>query len=446
MSATPITSTTSSATRNPWAWIPTLYYGQGIPYVIVNMLSVAFYKNMGMSNTDIAFYTSWLNLPWVIKPLWSPLIDMFRTKRIWIIAMQLLVGAGMGAVALTIPAADYVRYSLAVFWLIAFASATHDIAADGFYMLALPQHQQAAFVGVRSAFYRAAMLTGQGGLVWLAGQFIEMTGQVVFAWQIVFGILAVMFALLTVYHFFVLERPASDVTKPISSDYLSDFFGTFRTFFVRKNILIIVAFLLLYRFGEVQALKLVAPFLLDPIDKGGLGLNNKQLGFIYGGVGVAALTLGGISGGLVISKFGLKKCIWPMLLVCHIPNLAFVALAAYQPTSQLAISVAIAVEQFGYGFGFTAYLMFMIMVADGWGTSFEGNNPDKTAHYAICTGFMAASVMIPGLFSGKIQSILGYQNFFIYVCIAALPSFLVAYFVKIDPMFGRKKAEESKSA
>ena len=416
---------------SPWRWIPTLYFGQGIPYVVVMTLSVIMYKNLGLSNTDIALYTSWLYLPWVIKPLWSPVVDMFKTKRYWIVTLQFLIGASLALVALTIPTAHFFQITLAVFWLMAFSSATHDIAADGFYMLALKQHEQAAFVGVRSTFYRIAMIAGQGGLVFLAGEISAQTGNVALAWSIIFFILAGMFITLFVYHRFVLPVPASD--QPLlhdgQTDVVAGFVSTFTAFFKRPDIFVVLAFLLLFRFGEAQALKLVAPFLLDPTGKGGLALTTSQVGLVYGTIGVLALTLGGLLGGYAISRHGLKRWIWPMLLSVHLPNLAFVFLAYALPSNVYVIATAIAVEQFGYGFGFAAYLLFMIMVADG---------AHKTAHYAICTGFMALGMMLPGMASGWIQTQLGYQYFFIWVCIATLPSLIVTAFVKIDPAFGKK--------
>ncbi len=427
---------TAAPTKTPWSWIPTLYFGQGIPYVVVMTLSVIMYKNLGISNTDIALYTSWLYLPWVIKPLWSPLVDMFKTKRYWIVTLQFLIGVSLAMVALTIPTTHFFQITLAVFWLMAFSSATHDIAADGFYMLALKEHEQAAFVGVRSTFYRVAMIAGQGGLVYLAGQLSERTGDMVLAWSIVFWVLAGMFLLLSVYHRFMLPTPATDVTVKGSGNVLEEFLITFKSFFVRKDILIILAFLLTYRLGEAQALKLVAPFFLDGLDKGGLGLTTKDVGFVYGTIGVICLTIGGIIGGVAISRGGLRKWLWPMIFAVHIPNLAFVFLAYTQPSSIWVISLAIAIEQLGYGFGFAAYLLFMIMVADN-----NGKGIHKTAHYAICTGFMALGMMLPGMVSGWIQTQLGYQHFFIWVCICTLPSIAIAMFLKIDPAFGKKKEE-----
>jgi PAT family beta-lactamase induction signal transducer AmpG len=425
---------------SPWRWVPSLYFGQGIPYVVVMALSVVMYKNLGISNTDIALYTSWLYLPWVIKPLWSPLVDMFRTKRFWIVTLQLVIGAGFALVALTLPMPHFFQMTLAVLWLLAFSSATHDIAADGFYMIALEEHRQAAFVGVRSTFYRVATIAGQGGLVYAAGRLGEHTGNVTLAWSIVFCILAGMFFVLFAWHRFALPRPDADRPSVEDTRPVEGFVHAFASFFRRDGIGVILAFLLLFRFGEAQALKLVAPFLLDPAAKGGLGLTTADVGLVYGTFGVIALTLGGLLGGYVISLHGLKRWLWPMLLSIHLPNLAFVYLAYALPSDIVFITLAIAVEQFGYGFGFAAYLLFMIMVA---GQQEGGRH--KTAHYALCTGFMALGMMLPGMVSGWIQEQLGYFRFFVWVCIATLPSLAVAALVRIDPEFGRKGRENNAS-
>ncbi len=429
----------STQAKSPWRWIPTLYFGQGVPYVVVMTLSVIMYKNLGISNTDIALYTSWLYLPWVIKPLWSPFVDMFRTKRFWIVALQLVIGASLALVAFTLPMSHFFQISLAVFWLMAFSSATHDIAADGFYMLALKQYEQAAYVGVRSTFYRVATLAGQGGLVWLAGSLTEATGNVVLAWQIVMFVVAAMFFMLFVYHRFMLPVPALDLPTAKNADVMQGFVATFALFFKRKDIFLVLTFLLTFRLGEAQALKLATPFMLDAAAQGGLALTVKQVGFAYGTIGILCLTIGGLIGGYVISQDGLKKWLWPMIMAVHIPNLAFVFLAFTLPDSVATIAAAIAIEQFGYGFGFAAYLLFMMMVAGGP----DDDNPNKTAHYAICTGFMALGMMLPGMVSGKIQELLGYPNFFIWVCVCTIPSIITALFLKIDPAFG-KKVENAK--
>ena len=422
------------AVVNPWRWIPTLYFSQGLPYVVVMTLAVVMYKNLGVSNTDIALLTSWLYLPWVIKPLWGPLVDLLGTKRRWIVSLQFLIGAALAMVALAVPAPGFLQMTLAIFWLMAFASATHDIAADGFYMLSLPQGTQAAFVGVRSTFYRLAMIAGQGGLVFLAGRLQERLGSPATAWAWVFGVMAVFFIAVAAYHQWALPRPAADRPVARSPHFFRDFAAVFAAFFRKPEILRILAFLLLYRFAEAQLLKLVTPFMLDPLDQGGLGLKTADVGIAYGTVGVTALTIGGLLGGWVISRGGLKKLLWPLMICMHLPNTLFIALAHWQPSSLPLISAAIAIEQFGYGFGFTAYMVYLLMVAGGP----DGSNEHKTAHYALCTGFMALGMMIPGMWAGWLQDQLGYTNFFIWACVATVPSFLAAAFVRIPEGFGRK--------
>jgi PAT family beta-lactamase induction signal transducer AmpG len=410
-------------------WIPTLYFSQGIPYVVAMTLSVIMYKNLKVSNTEIALYTSWLYLPWVIKPLWSPLVDMFRTKRFWIVTLQFVIGVAFALVAFTVPTERFFQLTLAVFWLMAFSSATHDIAADGFYLLAMPQHLQAAFVGVRSTFYRLAMIAGQGGLVYLAGTLQDKTGDVTRAWTIVFLLLAAVFGVVAVYHLLMLPRPVADHAVRQGGGGLAGFLAVFVEFFKKKHIVATLAYLLLYRLAEAQALKLVTPFLLDGRDVGGLGLTTQQVGIVYGTAGVIALTVGGILGGLVISQHGLKRMLWPMIIIMHTPNLVFVYLAAAQPGNLFVVGGALVVEQFAYGFGFTAYMLYMMMVAEG---------ESKTAHYAICTGFMALGMMLPGMAAGWIQDHLGYVKFFVWVCLATIPSFVAVAFLKVDAAFGKK--------
>ncbi|HOW70299.1 MAG TPA: MFS transporter [Phycisphaerae bacterium] len=606
--------------RNPWAWIPSLYFVQGIPYVMANVVSVILYKRLGISNTDIALYTSWLYLPWALKPLWSPFVDMFGTKRRWVLAMQILLGALLACVALTIPMPRFFQYTLAFFWLLAFSSATYDIAADGFYMLGLQQHQQAAFVGVRSTFYRIATIASQGLLVILAGAieshsglppvefqvmvrtqvaattsapatppnpahddgpvhivvesarvevgltppdkavlqellqqarssniengfcpapetsgkkepsfwtrhvatplkeslkkhfgdprksidkraaslatatirlsgppqpgqtvavvvgrtggdenieaiegarlaftdqnwnrparvilqvdpkldkevtttFRASAGNIPLAWSTVFAVLAAVFVVFCIYHRFILPYPAADQPSlsTTESSPLREFFRTFALFFQKKRILAAILFLLFFRFAEAQLVKMVSPFLLDGREVGGLGLTTSEVGVAYGTVGIAALTVGGLLGGYVIYRQGLRFWLWPMVLIMHLPDLAFVYLSYAQPENLYLISAAVATEQFGYGFGFTAYMMFMILLAEG---------EHKTAHYAICTGFMALGMMIPGMYSGWLQETIGYQHFFVWVLLSTIPGFLVAALVKIPSDFGRRK-------
>lgn len=596
MSKTDSVSTGKKRNSGPWLWVPSLYFAEGIPYVMVMTLSVIFYKRMGISNTDIALYTSWLYLPWVIKPLWGPVVDILKTKRFWILIMQLFIGAGLAGVAFTIPVDRFFQLTLAFFWLLAFSSATHDIAADGFYMLGLSKGDQAFFVGIRSTFYRLAMLTGQGLLVILAGYFEAKTGlpevevqvmaveeqtsavfspgqvsldpeleglyfitdeeirigtekisekdansmivavdkwnsehgfyeaeeaaqdapavdpaesklagnvgftwfrlsakpeegenivlnfsfdkgdksialaksyryefneenwdvpayavfkldpklqktssasfsglsgNIRFAWTMVFVVVALLFAGFHIYHRFVLPRPAEDVpNKSGEEGFLKEFLATFVEFFRKKNIGIIILFLLVYRLGESQLVKLASPFLLDSREANGLGLTTGDLGLIYGTIGIIALSLGGIIGGIAASKRGLKYWLWWMVAAMNLPNLVYVFLSYVMPSSMWIVGASVAVEQFGYGFGFTAYMLYMIYVSEG---------RHKTAHFALTTGFMALGMMIPGMVSGWLQELIGYQHFFIWVMICTIPSFIVIPFLKIDPTFGKKE-------
>jgi len=589
--------------RNAWSWVPTLYFAEGIPYVVVMTVSVILYKRLGLSNMEIALYTSWLYLPWVIKPLWSPFIDIFKTKRWWIVIMQLIIGAGLAGVAFTIPADNFVQYTLAFFWLLAFSSATHDIAADGFYMIGLSEHDQTFFVGIRSTFYRIAMIIGQGILIIVAGYFETTTGlqpadinvhskpnieivnydlpevrnfernssgqgllvasksidistkrnnkyafdstlqvvkvwnqengfygskakpipevklsdadrkvetgnfallyislnqsppegkeQIVTldreggdksfslvegarfsfnksnwnkpaialvqidhklrtqsvamfqvrsgdipkAWSYTFFIICGLFFVFFLYHKFILPYPDSD--KPVlaggsAKSIFSEFLKTFALFFTKEKIGLVITFLLIYRFGEAQLVKMASPFLLDPRSVGGLELTTGQVGFVYGTVGIIGLTLGGLLGGLLAAKDGLKKWIWWMFLSINIPHILYIYLAFAQPDNFVIINLCVFGEQFGYGFGFTAYMLYMIYISQG---------THKTAHFAITTGFMALSMMIPGMLSGWIQEILGYQLFFVWILFTMIPGFFIVRMLKIDSEYGKKKKE-----
>ena len=424
----------SKTNKSPWTWIPTLYFAEGLPYVVAMTLAVIMYKRLGISNTDIALYTSWLYLPWVIKPFWSPFVDIIKTKRWWIVSMQMLIGAGLAGVAFLIPLAFFFQATLAVLWLIAFSSATHDIAADGFYMLGLNNSEQSFFVGIRSTFYRLAMITGQGLLIIIAGALELYTGKIRLAWSITFFILAGLFGLFFIYHRFILPRPESDITKAENSpkEIFREFGLTFASFFQKEGIVLAIAFMLLYRLGEAMLVKMASPFLLDGRNVGGLGLSTEQVGLVYGTVGIIALSLGGIVGGIAASRKGLKYWIWPMALSITLPHLAYVYLSWCMPTSFVMINMAVAFEQFGYGFGFTAYMLYLIYFADG---------EHKTAHYAICTGFMALGMMLPGMIAGKLQDTFGYQHFFIWIMVLAIPTLAVIPFLKIDKNFGKKKSE-----
>jgi len=408
-----------------WSWVPTLYLAEGLPYVAVVTIAGIMYKRMGISNAEITLYTGWLYLPWVIKPFWSPFVDLFKTKREWIFAMQLMIGAGFAGIAFTIPISFFFQATLAFFWLLAFSSATHDIAADGFYMLALDSKSQAKFVGIRSTFYRLATIFGQGILIIFAGKLENATGVVWLSWSITFIVLAGLFFLFGFYHKIFLPKPSND--KPSvdvhTKTVFKDFIHTFVTFFRKPGIFRALFFLLTFRFSEAQVLAILKLFLIDSQENGGLGLTTQQMGFSYGTIGILALTLGGIIGGYTASKGSLKKWILPMSLCVMLPTVLYVYLAYTQNSNLLIINSFIFIEQFGYGFGFTAYMLYMMYFADG---------KYKTSHYAICTGLMALGMMIPGMFSGYLQEFLGYTNFFIWTMICIIVPLAAVLLLKIE--------------
>lgn len=425
--------------RNPWAWVPTLYFAEGLPYFIVNNISVVMFKNMGMPNGMLALYTSLLYLPWVIKPLWSPFVDILRTKRWWIKGMQVLMSLAMLSLPFLLPegSGEAIAHTplffvtMSLFWVTAFASATHDIAADGFYMLALDPGDRAEFVGIRSTFYRLSSIFGQGILVAMAGVIETRTSDVHLAWKLTLLLSAVIFAVMTLYHTWSLPKPSEDTKsdKTSAADIVREFGRTFSTFFRKKHILTAVLFMLLYRFPEAFLLKMVNPFMLDPVEQGGLGMSTEAVGLIYGTIGVAALTVGGVLGGIAASRWGLKKSLWPMAASLTLPCLSFVFLAAFQPESIWITGACVSLDQFGYGFGFTAYMLYLMYFSEG---------EYKTAHYSLCTGFMALSMMLPGLVAGYIQEAVGYVSFFGFVMVCCLVTVAVTFMIKVDPEYGKK--------
>ena len=418
---------------NPWSWVPSLYFAEGLPYVAVMTISLILYKQLGLSNAEITLYTSWLYLPWVIKPLWSPFVDIIRTKRWWVVTMQLLIGAAFGGVAFTIPTAFWLQGTLFFFWVMAFASATHDIAADGFYMLGLTDHEQAWFVGIRSTFYRLATIFGQGVLVMIAGNLqVVFRNSIPYSWSLMFYGVAGIFIALWLWHGTVLPHPKSDAPrKDINARSIwIEFLRTLRTFFRKKQVVVGLLFMLFYRMPEGLLAKVSALFLIDSAGNGGLGLSPQEYGLVQGTVGVIGLTLGGILGGMAVSRDGLKRWLWPMVMAITLPDLVYVFLSFAMPASLLVVNVCVFVEQFGYGFGFTAYMLYLIYYSQG---------EYKTSHYALCTAFMALSMMIPGLFAGALQEVVGYRMFFIIVCCFCVVTYLVSLVVKIDPSFGRKE-------
>ena len=449
---------------SPWFWVPTLYFAEGVPYFVVNNISVMMFTKMGVPNGDMAFFTTLLYFPWFLKGVWSPLVDVVRTKRWWIVTMQVLLTALMVLLTLTLPhpSVDVIQtgqtpisiftLTLVLFIIAAFASATHDIAADGYYMLAHSPSSQAAFIGIRSTFYRIASVFGQGVLVYIAGHIEKSTGDIPYSWRVTLGVSAVVFFLITIYHTFFLPHSDEDRPRQSSAENVksiedgvqkgngkdaksasnwSELAESFVTFIKKPNVLWAFAFMLLYRLPEGFLIKMCQPFLVHGTETGALGLSTELVGLIYGTFGVIALLAGGIVGGIVASKIGLKRSLWIMAACMTLPCLTFVYLAIYQPDNIVIISVALCVEQFGYGFGFTAYMLYMMYFSEG---------EFKTSHYAICTAFMALSMMLPGFVAGYIQEAIGYVNFFWMVMACCVATVAVTFIVRgqIDEQYGRK--------
>lgn len=417
---------------SPAAWVPSLYIAESLPYVAVMVIATTMYKRLGLSNTELALYTSWLYLPWVIKPLWSPYIAAIKTERWWVLVMQLLIGAGFAGIAFTLPMSIWLQGSLAFFWILAFASATHDIAADGLYILGLSTHDQSLYVGIRSTFYRIGTIFGQGLIVMFAG-WLERSNTVPMAWSIAFLVLAGLFLALTLWHSVALPKlsprplPAQEEAS-VKGD--STFWLPFKIFFTKPHIITALLFMLLFRFPEGQLVKIANPFLLDNVEAGGLALSTEAVGFVYGTVGIIGLTIGGLLGGWCVSRHGLKRWLWPMVLSISLPDLVYVYLASAAEPSLLLVNICVFIEQFGYGFGFTAYMLYLVYFSQG---------ERSTAVFSICTAFQALGMMIPGMIAGWMADQLGYLNFFWWIVICCLVTFAVSAFIKIDPLYGIKK-------
>lgn len=417
---------TQTSQKSPWYWVPSLYLTEGIPYVIIISVSVIMYKKLGVSNSDIGLYTSFLYLPWVIKPIWSPIVDLFGTKRKWFLSMQLILALVFLGAGLVTASNQFFILTLAFFWMGAFASATNDIASDGMYLIALKPDKQSFFVGLRGTFYRIGMITGQGLIVIIAGSLETSLGDNTKAWSYTMIIVAGLMLILTAINYFTTPIVEEKTAKEKEE---ASFGAVFKTYFTKKNIALSLGFVLLYRLGESQLVKMASPFFLDDRADGGLGLSTSEVGFIYGTVGVVALLLGGILGGIAISRFGLGKWMIPMALSLNLPNLLYIALAYFQPENLFFSGAVVIVEQFGYGFGFAAYMVFLIYLAEGM---------FKTSHYAISTGFMAMGMMLPGMLSGYMQEWLGYTGFFVWVGLAMIPALIMAASVKYPKEFGKK--------
>ncbi len=419
--------TNKTTSISPWLYIPTLYFAEGIPYMIINVVSIIFYKKLGVDNLQITFWTSLISFPWVLKMFWSPFVDIYSTKRKWLLTTQIIMFLCLSLLALSLQLPNFFFISLAILTIAAFISATYDIATDGFYMLALRPEQQAFFVGIRSLFYRFAVLFSTGFLVFLAGYLEESTHNISLSWTMVIGLAAIIFAFLFIFHLVILPTPESKIndSEPITGSNINNipFFKIISSYFSQSRIVIILAFILLYRFGEAMLVKIASLFLLDKPELGGLGLSTKEFGLLYGTFGVISLILGGILGGLLIAKFGLRKCLLPMALALNLPDIFYVYIAYAKPPMEIVYPL-VSLEQFGYGVGFTAFTVYLMHISKG---------EYKTSHFAISTGLMALGLMIPGAISGVIQKALGYPLFFVLVCLLTIPGMLTIFFIPLEP-------------
>ena len=440
----------------PWQWVPSLYFTEGIPYFIVNSVALLMYKRCGLNDGECALYASWLSLPWVIKPLWSPIVEILKSKQWWIVVMEMTMAIALAGVAFTLPTPYYVQLTMAFFFLIAFSSATHDIAADGFYMEALDERQQAMNVGVRSIFDRLSKVISEGLLIMFIGSLEVYTRSAFTAWSLGLGAVALLLALATLYHWvvlpkrtissentgtFVRNKSVFDEKQPTFVDgtereqtvrgAMKEFADTFVSFFKKPGILMAITFLLLYRLPEAILTKIYPLFLTEKVSLGGLGLSTSEYGLAYGTLGVIGLLLGGILGGIVVAMDGFRKWRWPMVMAISLPNCVYIFLAYFQPENIWWISSAIAIEQFGYGFGFTLYMLFMLYFSQG---------KSKAAHYSLCTGFMALGLLLPGQVAGYVATWFGYYGSFILVMLLVPITFVVTSLIRVPDDFGRRAA------
>ena len=423
---------------SPWAWVPTLYFAEGLPNAIVTGLSVVMYMQMGLTDTEVGLFTGWLALPWVIKPLWSPFIDLLKTKRWWVLAMQMLIGSALAGIAFSIPTAFWFQATMCLFFIIAFCSATHDVAADGFYMIELDNHNQAKYVGLRNTFYRLAIIFVNGILVSLAGVLqVVFRNQIKFSWALIFYGLAGLFLGMWQLHCRTMPKPTDDAHTQRSmtevANEIKTMFTTFFSKFKASETLCVMLFLLLYRFPEALLNTMTKTFILRPNSQGGLGLSPQEYGLANGTVGLIGLLLGGILGGYLVSRDGMKKWLWPMVCAITLPDVVYIYLSYSLNSDLFVVSSCLFVEQFGYGLGFTVLTLYMLFYSQG---------KFKTSHYSICTGISYLGLMLPGMVSGYMKDMLGYRTFFIIVMLCCTITFLVTAFLKIDPDFGKETPEE----
>lgn len=415
---------TDKGTRAAWAWVPSLSFADGLPLVILMAVSLIFYKQMGLSNTAVTFYTSWMYLPWILKPIWSPFIDLVKTKRWWVLLTEILLGAAFGGVAFTIPTSFWFQGTLFFFWVAAFTGASHCVAADGFYLLALSERQQAWFMGIRQMADRLATIFGQGILIMVAGNLqVIFRGSIRYSWSLTFYGLAGVFLALLLWHSRMLPHARNDRQHPIVSAraILSGFVLTFRTFLRKPGIIQALCFILLFRLSEALLSKVSPLFLIDAPHNGGLGLAPQEYGLVQGTVGMIGVIIGSIIGGFVVSRGGLHKWLFPMTLVYSLPPAIYLALAYWLPDNLALVAVSVFIEQCSTGFGLTAYMMFLI---------YYNRGEFRTSHYAIASALMTLSLMLPGLLAGGLEETLGYRRFFFLTLILIAVTWGVAIMVR----------------
>ena len=417
------------SSRSPLRWVPSLYFAMGLPFVVLNMVSAVLYKDLGISDAQIAFWTSLIMWPWTIKFLWSPFLELYRTKKFWVVGSQLLSGVLFGVAALSLQLPLFFSVSVAVFAVVAFSGATHDIAADGVYMSELTTQDQAKYIGWQGAFYNLAKLVATGGLVWLAGWLYEgfsadgasSYDASVGSWTVVLLILCGTLVALGLYHLRALPSGGSASEGCSLRDGLSGLREVIGAFFTKRHIWYYIAFIILYRLGEGFVMKIVPLFLKADTASGGLGLTNQQIGLYYGTFGAGAFLIGSLLAGYYIARRGLRRTLFTLCCIFNLPFGVYALLAWLQPQSMWIVGGGIVLEYFGYGFGFVGLTLFMMQqVAPG---------RHQMAHYAFASGIMNLSVMLTGAVSGYLSDALGYGMFFLAVMLATVPAFLVTWFV-----------------
>src|SRR5271169_1632978 len=418
---------------SPSLWVPTLYFAEGLPFYAVNMMALIFYSRMGVDNRTITATVSLLGLPWSLKPLWSPFLEMYKTKKFFVVLMEFVGGVSLGVLALCLPLPGYFRYSIALFALIAFCSATHDIAADGIYIGSLSPKQQAAYAGWQGGSYNIARFFSQGGLLILAG-YLENRMPAVRAWMIIFATVGITLVVLSLFDSRVLPRGGEERHSGSLPEMLTTFWDVVVRFFKKPNIWFLLVFIFLYRAGEGQVVKIGPLFLKAAREQGGIGLSTAQFGTIYGTFGTAAFILGSVLGGYFTAWLGLKRALLPLILVMNLPMLTYFYLSTVMPTSHFFITAAMTLEMFGYGFGFVGVILLMMQeIAPG---------KYQTAHYAFANSLMNLGLVVPGAISGWIQMKIGYQHFFLWALISAVPAMILARFVPIHSSSARAESLE----